>query len=123
MSNSIQDIADHLRAANFEHVRAIIEPDDNMVLIDYLEGQGFISAEAKARDEAVLVAKGDRPESLSESQFPEEPLVISEAADELVDLESMTKDELLEYAEAQGVEVAKSKTKAEIIEAIESESK
>lgn len=116
MSNSIQDIADHLRAANFEHVRAIVEPDDNMVLIDYLEGQGFISAEARARNEADAAVQTTKEAEDAGS------LAASEEAGS-IDLESLTKDELLEYAEAHGVEVAKSKTKAEIIEAIESESK
>lgn len=57
--STVQQIADHLRAANSEHVRAIIEPDDNMVLIDYLESQGFISAEAQAAKDAEAQAVKD----------------------------------------------------------------
>lgn len=117
MSNSIQDIADHLRAANFEHVRAIIEPDDNMVLIDYLEGQGFISVEARARNEADAAIQ-----AASEAEDAE-IFAAPQTSESAVDFESMTNDELLEYAESLSVEVAKSKTKAEIIEAIESENK
>lgn len=92
--SSIQDIAEQLRACNAEHVRAIIEPDDVMVLVDYLDRQSQLVVQERA-----------------------------EPKSEPVSLESMTKDELLEYADSHGVEVAKSKTKAEIIEAIESESK
>lgn len=101
--STVQQIADQLRASNFEHVRAIIEPDDVMVLIDYLESQGFISAEARAAAEAAKAEAAEKTEA--------------------IDFEAMTKDELLDYAALHGVEVAKSKTKAEIIEAIESESK
>lgn len=49
--NTVGQIADQLRACNFEHVRAVLEPDDVMVLTAYLEGQGFISAEALAKHE------------------------------------------------------------------------
>lgn len=45
--STIPQIADQLRACNFEHARAVFEPDDVMVLIAYLEDQGFISAEAQ----------------------------------------------------------------------------
>ncbi len=63
--STVQQIADQLRAANFEHVRAIIEPDDNMVLIDYLESQGFVSEQARLAKEAAAaeakVAKEEPP--------------------------------------------------------------
>ena len=106
MSNTIQDIADHLRAANFEHVRAVIEPDDNMVLIDYLESQGFISAEARARDEADAATQAEL-----------------EAEDNSATLDSMTKAELLAEADKRGIGTDSGMTKADIIAAIESESK
>lgn len=44
--NTIQDIADQLRACVLEHVRAVIEPDDTTTLVAYLEGMGFVSAAA-----------------------------------------------------------------------------
>lgn len=93
--SSIQEIAEQLRACNADHVRAIIEPDDVMVLVDYLDRQSRLVVQEQAEPKK----------------------------SEAVDLESMTKDELLNYADSHGVEVAKSKTKAEIIEAIESENK
>ncbi len=57
--STLRQIADHLRASNSEHVRAILEPDDVMVLIDNLESQGFISAEAQAAKDAEAQAAKD----------------------------------------------------------------
>lgn len=63
MSNMMQ-IADQVRACNSDHVRAVIEPDDVMVLLDYLEGQGFLSSEGmEAKVYArFLKSKGVLPE-------------------------------------------------------------
>lgn len=55
---------------------------------------------------------GEEPEA-EESAATKEP-------EEAADLDSMTKAELLEEAEVRGIEIAKSHTKAEIIEAIKS---
>lgn len=62
--NTVLQITDQLRASNFEHVRAVIEPDDVTVLIDYLEGQGFLSPEGMEAKvyAAFLTSKGVLPE-------------------------------------------------------------
>lgn len=44
----IQAIADQLRASAFEHMRATIESDDVATLVAFLEGHGYVSAEAQA---------------------------------------------------------------------------
>ena len=50
--STMHEITEQLRASNFEHVRAVIEPDDVMVLLAFLEKQGFLSAEGIAALEA-----------------------------------------------------------------------
>lgn len=66
--NTVAQITDQLRACNFEHVRAVVEPDDVMVLIDYLEGQGFISAEAQAVLDAEAEANAAAAQAEAEAQ-------------------------------------------------------
>lgn len=75
--NTVAQITDQLRACNFEHVRAVVEPDDVMVLIDYLEGQGFISAEAQAvldtEANAAAEAEAEAQDAPVEAKAAEEP--------------------------------------------------
>jgi len=116
--STIPQIADQLRATNFEHVRAIIEPEDVTVLIDYLEGQGFISAAAQAVKDAEAEAKKAEPAAEPEVVLVDEPAEPLAEPKQVVALEDMTKDELLEHADSVGAEVSKSDNKAEIVKAI-----
>lgn len=58
---TVQQIADQLRATNYEHVRAVLEPDDVMVLLDYLEGQGFVAVGAEVAPETPSEPEAETP--------------------------------------------------------------
>lgn len=158
MSNTVHDITDQLRASSFEHVRAVIEPDDVLVLLAYLEDRGFISKEARealetdnkvyedflksrkltveksheltADEQAALMAdyndylaspegqKAVEAERVAAEKKAEEEAK-AETPEEESDLSSMTKDELIAFADVRGIKVNKANTKAEIIEEIE----
>lgn len=50
---TIDEVMEHLKASNSDHVRCVLETDENMVLLDYIETQGrYVSAEDRARNEA-----------------------------------------------------------------------
>lgn len=55
--STIEQIVEQLKACNFEHVRAVVEPDDVMVLLDHLEKSA--PAEQSA---AEVVAEESAPE-------------------------------------------------------------
>jgi len=98
----IEEIREHIRARCNAQAPTSLELGDAKELLAYLDDA------TKPAVEPVVEAKPAKPEPAKEPE-------------QVVDLDSMTKDELLEFAASSGVEVSKSKTKAEIIEAIESE--
>ncbi|HEX5704867.1 MAG TPA: Rho termination factor N-terminal domain-containing protein [Pyrinomonadaceae bacterium] len=85
---------------------AVSNRDSQLAEIQRIEGiNELLEKVLKASDVEV-------PDAELETEAPNTP-------DTRPDLSGMTKAELLEHAESEGIEVARSKTKAEIIEAIQ----
>jgi hypothetical protein len=96
----IEEIREHIRARCNAQAPTFLELGDAKELLDYLD---------EAKPEPVV-------EPIAEIK-PAEPEPAKEP-EQIVDLEDMTKDELLEHADSVGAEVSKSDNKADIVKAI-----
>lgn len=104
----INEITEQIRARCNAQAPTVLELGDARGLLAYLDEKAEPVADVT---DVVAVEAGAPVEVAAAKPAPATP-------EQVVDLEDMTKDELLEHADSVGAEVSKSDNKADIVKAI-----